>query len=135
MQDLYGGAHLCEARALLRFRTVTRSRRFLRLAASACLALYLSLVVGVPVLHAMDAAPQTVESHVHGDDEACAPQHDELHCPTCSVATAAKAPASGCAAPLVMGRYTGSARTPSDEEAPSRAASAPSLPRGPPALR
>lgn len=114
---------------------MTRSRRFLRLAASACLALYLSLVVGVPVLHAMDAAPQTVESHVHGDDESCPPGHDELHCPTCTAATAAKAPASGGAAPLVAGRYTGAARTPTDEEAPSSAASAPSLPRGPPAIR
>ncbi len=118
-----------------RFVPVTRSRRILRLAASACLALYLSLVVGVPVLHAMDAAPQTVETHVHGDDESCPPWHDELHCPTCTVATAAKEPASSGAAPLVTGRYTGSARAPSDEAAPSSAASAPSLPRGPPALR
>jgi hypothetical protein len=135
MQDLYGGAHLCAAHIVRRFGTVTRSRRILRLAASACLALYLTLVAGVPVLHAMDAAPQTVETHVHGDDEACPPWHDELHCPTCTVATAAREPASGGAAPLSTGGHTGSARAPSDEDAPSSAASAPSLPRGPPALR
>lgn len=104
----------------------------MRLAAAACLALYLLVVGVVPLLHADDGAAPPAGAHVHDAGEHCDPGHDDAHCAPCQLAFGTAAAPASAAPTLPPASPAGAPR----DAARRRAASpsfAPTLPRAPPA--